>query len=101
MPGQTASRRLCLLWISAMLCAACSGESSVPSGSQDKYSGSPRRGGTLKVVGDADVDHLSPTSAYVTGSMWLTRAYTRQLVTNPPSHDYETAISIVPDLATE
>jgi peptide/nickel transport system substrate-binding protein len=33
--------------------------------------------------------------------MWLTRTFARQLVTYPPATDFETAISIVPDVARQ
>jgi peptide/nickel transport system substrate-binding protein len=63
--------------------------------------GPPRRGGTLRLVGSSDVDHLSPISAYVTGSLWLGQLFARQLVMYPPSSDEKAKISLAPDLARE
>ena len=59
----------------------------------------PVRGGTLKVVGLSDVDHLAPTSAYSTSSIGLLTNLTRQLVAYPLSMDFETATKVAPDLA--
>ncbi len=59
----------------------------------------PVRGGTLKVVGLSDVDHLAPTSAYSTISIGLLTNLTRQLVAYPLSMDFETATKVAPDLA--
>jgi ABC-type transport system substrate-binding protein len=82
------------------LCVGCgNAQDSRPGASNEP--GTPVRGGTLKVVGNSDVDHLSPTSAYVTGSMWLAEAFARQLVMYPPATDYATKTAVVPDLAQE
>ena len=51
------------------------------------------------MVGNSDVDHLATVSGYVTGSLWLTRTFARQLVAYPPATDFETAISLEPDVA--
>jgi peptide/nickel transport system substrate-binding protein len=64
-------------------------------------SGTPVTGGTLKLVGNADVDHLDTAGGYYTTTYTLERAFTRQLFTNPASTDPATAISVVPDVATE
>ena len=44
---------------------ACERRPAAPAGDD----GPPRRVGTLRLVGSGDVDHISPMSAYVTGSM--------------------------------
>jgi len=62
-------------------------------------SGAPVPGGTLRIVGSSDVDHLSTTSAYGTVSFGLLWAFTRQLVTYPLSEDFEAATHLAPDLA--
>ncbi|HEV7209254.1 MAG TPA: ABC transporter substrate-binding protein [Mycobacteriales bacterium] len=56
-------------------------------------------GGTLKLLGAGDVDHLDPSSAYYTVSYTLLRAVTRQLVTYPNSVDPKIANAPVPDMA--
>lgn len=58
------------------------------------------RGGTLKVVGSADVDHLATTSAYYTVSNFLLRTFARQLVANPADPDFAVQATLAPDLAT-
>ncbi|GAA1007034.1 ABC transporter substrate-binding protein [Acrocarpospora pleiomorpha] len=59
----------------------------------------PVQGGTLKVIGSGDVDHLDPSSSYTTVAYTLNRTWTRQLVTYPASNDFNKAITIVPDVA--
>jgi peptide/nickel transport system substrate-binding protein len=93
-------RGLVVLLAAAALCTGCDDVQVARPGAGDE-SGTPVRGGTLKVVGNSDVDHLATTSAYVTGSMWLSRAFARQLVTYPPATDYETSVSIAADIARE
>ena len=61
----------------------------------------PVRGGTLLVVGESDVDHLSTTGAYTANSIWLLRTFARQLVSYPVALDFEQSSRLVPDLATE
>jgi peptide/nickel transport system substrate-binding protein len=63
--------------------------------------GTPATGGTLKIVGNADVDHLDTAGGYYTTTYTLERAFTRQLFANPASTDPATAISVVADAATE
>jgi peptide/nickel transport system substrate-binding protein len=65
----------------------------------DIVDGAPVRGGTLKIVGFSDVDHLSSSGAYSTASLGLLWAFARQLVTYPLSEDFETASKVAPDLA--
>ena len=60
----------------------------------------PRRGGTLRLVGAGDVDHLDPALAYHTVTRGIVRALTRQLVTYASSRSLATTAVIVPDLAT-
>ena len=43
----------------ALLAGACGGQAS-----GGAAAGSPQHGGTLKLVGSSDVDHLDPASAY-------------------------------------
>lgn len=64
-------------------------------------SAAPVPGGTLIVVGPGDVDHLSTTSAYVTGSMWTAQAFSRQLLTYPSSTTYDATIALALDVARE
>jgi ABC-type transport system substrate-binding protein len=61
--------------------------------------GPPVRGGTLKLAGGSDVDHLATTSAYTAHVIWLLRTFARELVTYPASPDFKTASEVVADLA--
>src|SRR6266851_3190626 len=82
--------------------AACgsSSKTTASSASSTSSAGTPVSGGTLRWVASGDVDHLDPASAYYTSTAILERAYTRQLVTYPASNNYQTATTIVPDVAT-
>ena len=82
-----------------LLLAACGG-SSGGSSTGAPPTGTPTNGGTLKLLGSGDVDHLDPASAYYTVSYTLERAFTRQLVSYPASSDITTATTVAPDLAT-
>src|SRR5436309_16012570 len=86
------------------LAAACgSGTSSSTSGQGGSYgynqqanvnaTGQPTQGGTLRIIGNADVDHLDTAAAYYTTSYSLERAFTRQLVSYPASTNLTTAES--------
>jgi peptide/nickel transport system substrate-binding protein len=81
--------------------AACGGSSSATNASSPTGSGAATSGGTLKIVGSGDVDHLDPASAYYTATYTLERAFTRQLVSYPASNDITTASTVAADLATE
>ncbi len=61
--------------------------------------GSPESGGTLRVAGSGDVDHLDPSSSYTVVAYNLARTWTRQLVSYPASKDFKTATTPVPDVA--
>ncbi|TDV54875.1 peptide/nickel transport system substrate-binding protein [Actinophytocola oryzae] len=70
-------------------------------GANVNATGSPTRGGTLRVIGNADVDHLDTASAYYTTSYSLERTFTRQLYSYPASTDKNKALEPAPDVATE
>jgi peptide/nickel transport system substrate-binding protein len=83
----------------ALTAAACGG-SSGDSGSEPDTSGA-KKGGTLKLLGAGDIDHMDTVSAYYQTTYTLLRAISRQLVSNPASTDEEKAVVPVADLATE
>jgi peptide/nickel transport system substrate-binding protein len=83
-----------------LLVAACGGSSSGSSGSASPSAGAPTNGGTLKLLGSGDVDHLDPASAHYTVSYTLERAFTRQLVSYPASSSIGVATTVEPDLAS-
>src|SRR5262245_27773224 len=70
-------------------------------GSSNGAAGTPKQGGTLKLLGASDVDHLDTASAYYTTSYTLERAFTRQLFSYPATADVSKAIDPVADVATE
>ncbi len=76
---------------------AAAGENSIlPTGT----SGTGVSGGTLKVVGQGDVDHLDTASGYYTTTYSLFRDITRQLVQYPTTTDTTTANTPTSDAAT-
>jgi ABC-type transport system substrate-binding protein len=83
--------------LAALTLAACSSGGASGSGS----AGSPVSGGTLKLVGASDVDHLDTASAYYNASYTLERAFTRQLFSYRADTDLARANTPVADAATE
>jgi ABC-type transport system substrate-binding protein len=61
---------------------------------------SPVSGGTLKIVGSGDVDHLDTCCAYYTTTYELLRAVSRQLVSYPSTYSDPAPTQPVPDAAT-
>ena len=86
--------------LAAVSLAACSSSSTTPASSASTPAGTPVTGGTLRFLSAGDFDHIDTLSAYVTSDVQMQRAFARQLVINPPSNNYNTAISIAPDVAT-
>lgn len=62
----------------------------------------PRRGGTLRLYGPADLDRLDPACSSQSPAYQITRLFARQLFTYPAEADLRDwrAIAPVPDLAT-
>lgn len=91
----------------AMTAAACGGGSGNSGGTGTgtntgtNAAGNPVSGGTLKLLGAGDIDHMDPASAYYTVSYTLLRGITRQLVSYPNSKDQKESSTPVADLATE
>jgi ABC-type transport system substrate-binding protein len=94
-----------LVTLVALLAAACTNPSGTATGStQDanvNATGIPTSGGTLRIVGNADVDHLDTASAYYTTSYALERTFTRQLFSYPATTDQNLALQPEPDVATD
>ena len=80
--------------------AACSSSSTTPASSASTPAGTPVTGGTLRFLSAGDFDHIDTLSAYSTTDVQIQRAFARQLVITPPSNNYNTAISVAPDVAT-
>lgn len=83
----------------ALIAAGCGGKAKTSTGGTT--AGTPQMGGTLKLLGSSDVDHLDPASAYYTASYELERAWTRQLFSYPASTDQQKAVTPVADVATD
>ena len=82
------------------LAAGCA-PSRAPLHDFERDPGPPRRGGTLTMVGNSDIDHLLTTSGYVTSSLVLFQTFARELVAYPPLPDYEARTQAAADLAVE
>src|SRR5262245_45482708 len=63
--------------------------------------GKPQTGGTLKIVGAGDVDHLDTASAYTTVADSLARAWARRLFSYKASNNQAESSQVVPDIAAE
>jgi peptide/nickel transport system substrate-binding protein len=82
----------------ALLAGACGNQA--PGGTIVSGARSPQTGGTLKLLGSSDVDHLDTASAYYVASYTLERAFSRQLFSYPASADTGRANTPVADVAT-
>jgi ABC-type transport system substrate-binding protein len=82
----------------AVAAASCGGEEGTDAG---QVSEEPVRGGTLELIGDSDVDHLSTSSAYYSVTNIVMRGFTRQLVTFPAVQDFDAQTELAADLARE
>ncbi|TDD60719.1 ABC transporter substrate-binding protein, partial [Actinomadura rubrisoli] len=58
-------------------------------------------GGTLKVVGSSDVDHLDSSSVYTTWGNLLARQFARTLFGFAASNEFDEAVKVRPDVAAE
>src|SRR5215468_5970857 len=68
-------------------------------GGGSSASGPPKTGGTLKLVGAGDVDHLDTASGYYSPTYLLERAISRQLVSYPNDKDINVSKVPVADMA--
>ncbi|MFP3967284.1 ABC transporter substrate-binding protein [Actinomadura fulvescens] len=63
--------------------------------------GEAGRGGTLRIVGASDPDHLDPASGYTFASLSLSRMFARPLFRTGSSNTFEETIPLRPDVARE
>jgi ABC-type transport system substrate-binding protein len=99
MTGRTTGlRAAAAIGVLAVGLAACGGGGSDSSSSDN---GSPQKGGTLKIVGAGDVDHLDPASGYTTVATSLERAWVRSLFGYKASNNQAESSQVVPDIAAE
>jgi ABC-type transport system substrate-binding protein len=117
------TKRFSVVAVAAMAVAACGSSSGTPTASaqlnnafdathfntsnitwlsaNQNASGSPVMGGTLKVEGSTDFGAAGdPQADYEALAFGLERTYARQLVADPASTNFQTAVSIVPDAAS-
>ena len=91
--------------VAAMGLAACGGSSNSSSSSS---TGTPVKGGTLKIIAASGWAHLDTVPAYYTADYMLERAYARQMLSYPyavpgtlGSPGWQKAITPVADVATQ
>ncbi len=60
----------------------------------------PKRGGTLRLLGQSDIFNLDTTSGYYTVNNILYRAFARQLLSYAAVPSFRQQIRLVPDMAT-
>ncbi|MEU5880820.1 ABC transporter substrate-binding protein [Spirillospora sp. NPDC047279] len=58
-------------------------------------------GGTLRIAGASDPDHIDPASGYTFASIALSRTFARPLFTTRPSNTFEETVPLRPDVARE
>jgi ABC-type transport system substrate-binding protein len=87
----------------AFLAAACTGTvnpGGTGSSASSPASNTPKRGGTLTILGQSDIFNLDTVSAYYTVSNMLERMFTRQLFSYPDPNGGSAPPPVVPDIAT-
>ncbi|WP_372506849.1 ABC transporter substrate-binding protein [Actinomadura madurae] len=61
--------------------------------------GASRQGGTLRVIGSSDVEHLDPASVSSVGAYGLARTFARTLFGTRASNDFQETVPVRPDVA--
>lgn len=74
--------------------AGCAG-----GGDDASAAGRPRDGGTLRIVGSSDVEHLDPASVASVGAYGLARTFARTLFGTRASNNFPETIPVRPDVA--
>jgi ABC-type transport system substrate-binding protein len=97
--GRHAVRRLII--VMALVAVTLTAAAGVAGAGQGSHAATPKRGGTLKLLGTSDIFNLDTVSAYYTVSTLIGRTFTRQLLTYQSVPDFTQAIKLVPDVATE
>ncbi|MBO2453548.1 ABC transporter substrate-binding protein [Actinomadura barringtoniae] len=75
---------------------ACGGGGSDP---ESAAATTPQDGGTLRIIGSSDVEHLDTASSNSTGSYGLNRTYARTLFGTKASNDFSQTIPVQADVA--
>jgi ABC-type transport system substrate-binding protein len=84
----------------AVLVLALSALTGAAGAREGSHAATPKRGGTLKLLGTSDIFNLDTVSAYYSASFLMGRAFTRQLLTYQSVPSFTEAIKLVPDIAT-
>ena len=102
-PSRAGGRRFVrrLIMVMALVAVALAAAAGVAGAGQRSHAATPKRGGTLKLLGTSDIFNLDTVSAYYTVSTLIGRTFTRQLLTYQSVPDFTQAIKLVPDVATE
>ncbi|MEU5988280.1 ABC transporter substrate-binding protein [Spirillospora sp. NPDC047418] len=74
--------------------AGCAG-----GGDDASASGEGRDGGTLRIIGSSDVEHLDPTAVASVGAYGLARTFARTLFGTRASNDFQETVPVRPDVA--
>jgi peptide/nickel transport system substrate-binding protein len=74
--------------------AGCAG-----GGDDASAEGASRQGGTLRVIGSSDVEHLDPASVSSVGAYGLARTFARTLFGTRASNDFQETVPVRPDVA--
>jgi ABC-type transport system substrate-binding protein len=74
--------------------AGCAG-----GGDDASAEGAARQGGTLRIVGSSDVEHLDPASVASVGAYGLARTFARTLFGTRASNDFQETVPVRPDVA--
>jgi peptide/nickel transport system substrate-binding protein len=98
--GRSRSRRLRSAAVVAVAAAVLVSATATTRASSGATAAGPKRGGTLKLLGQSDIFNLDTTSGYYTVNNILYRSYARQLLTYRNSASFQTQIKLVPDIAT-
>jgi peptide/nickel transport system substrate-binding protein len=85
----------------AMVVSGCGGGGSSGNNASKSSQTQGIKGGTLKLVGEGDVDYIDTVAGYYDVTYTLDRTFTRQLYTYPNAQHFSDQTAPVPDLATD
>lgn len=83
----------------SLVVAACGGDNNADTATDTAKDVKAKKGGTLKLLGGGDIDHMDTASSYYTVGYTLLRAISRQLVSYPNDKDEKKSNTIVADIA--
>ena len=90
-----------LIIVMAMVAVALAAPAGVVGARERSQAATPKRGGTLKLLGTSDIFNLDTVSGYYTVNNLIGRGFTRQLLTYQSLPSFTEAIKLVPDVATD